>query len=191
MRDTQRGRVYKAERRMSTKGQEYASLDEMKKRIDRIATSKWWKFHFASTGKLTVVRQRGGARATGTFMVSFGKSMQYDLWIMHELGHIAVARWKGNHRHGPEFTRAYLLLVRRYMGASVADELKTHFKACGVKIARRKAAAIELKDYDTSKGYLVPKPGWKPKPPKVVWDEIQTQQEEFVLASPKETGELS
>jgi len=197
-RDSQRQKVYRSERMMSTKGTEYATLDEVGKRANKIALSKWWGFHFGKrTSKLAIERGRGGAKAIGGWMLRFGKSMQYDLWIMDELAHIAA--WHSESGgHGPEFTRAYLLLVRRYMGAGVADELRMHMKACGVKITRQQAHAIWSQKYKGNQhGVWIPKNGaFPPLKPKVIYEDPQPQNQDGsvseapeILAAPNPVDE--
>ncbi len=49
--------------------------------------------------------------------------------VLHELAHIC-----GHHHHGVEFTRAYLWLIRNFMGVAYEERYKAAFKRVGIEV---------------------------------------------------------
>ena len=131
MRDFQRSKVYKAERGAweCCDPEKLLSLEECQKLIKKAV-------RFMGRRCIPKVTDgRGRRRATFKFgALRGGPQIALPKWsrtrwvILHEYAH-AVA----DDHHGPKFTRAYIKLVRRFIGKIEAEILKIAFKQYRVK----------------------------------------------------------
>lgn len=143
-RDSQRSKVYKAEKvlqdhQTSTK---FNDLRECEKYINKIIhKSRWFRKNWLVT-KINTEPGRGHRRATASrYLGDYGRgvygTIQLPKWarhkavILHELAHIITP----NHQaaHGWMFANNFLLLVRHFMGREAADLLMASYKKHKVK----------------------------------------------------------
>lgn len=84
-----------------------------------------------------MIRDGRGARCAIAYTdlgeIALPRAMRKPLIIMHEMAHILTPR-KDIAPHGPEFTRAYLDIVRRFLGTAKAIQLWSAFRVYRVKI---------------------------------------------------------
>jgi len=147
-RDTQRGKVYKAEKHVP-EGRKFKTLVECQAYYDRITRSRWWMSRAES---VTIVLRDGrgcsNARAwtssfSGTFIL-LPRWSRCEIVMLHELAHVLRCRRYGgandiDHRpHGAGFVRAFLDLVGRWMGAETAKALRESMLEHGVRIVNRR-----------------------------------------------------
>jgi putative metallohydrolase (TIGR04338 family) len=90
-------------------------------------------------------RRNGAAHVYHLFRgsrIEFGPGSFHKATVLHELAHHYAPRAE---KHGREFARVYVELVRRYLGSNYARELRERFRARGVKHTRpRKLSAQAL-----------------------------------------------
>jgi putative metallohydrolase (TIGR04338 family) len=139
-RDTQRSRVYKAERDIWPIAKPLPTVKDMEAYADRLwkmkrfakkypAAINWW------SGPPSVGDGRGQRRALGS-----ASQIKMPLWsrtdaiVLHELSHTVTARAYGSvAAHGWQFCSTYLDLVLWMMGRAAHDRLKASFKASKVR----------------------------------------------------------
>lgn len=144
--DSQRSKVYKAERRAflpfesafgANDMRRWKTVGEMQSYVDRLLASAWWKRRWPTVTKI-VVKDGRGRRKAG----SAGGSILMPLWarkewvILHEIAHEVVGRTIGHRNvaaHGREFCQVYLELVGHMMGDDARKALKDEFQAHKVK----------------------------------------------------------
>jgi len=156
VRDSQRSKVYKAEREAfancnATMFREDYSLRECQQFADRVAHSKTWAglpdSPWVTRGsepwtKVYVKDGRGSPRARARM-----NTVMVPTWarnkptMIHELAHVATPGGVG--AHGPEFCRNYIALASRFLGERVATELKKAFRRNRVKFQKPKAMTPE------------------------------------------------
>ncbi len=66
----------------------------------------------------------------------FARNVSY---ICHEMTHTIARQLKTDDAHGPLFARSLLEVVNQFIGPKEAKELRSRFRAHGIKIARRSA----------------------------------------------------
>lgn len=147
-RDTQRGKVYKAEDHLSEalKGRKFKTLVECQAYYDHITRSRWWKTRaiktpiFLRDGRGTSIARAYSDWAGG--YINLPRWSRYEIVMLHELAH--VLRSRSHQRgvdtrpHGAGFVRALLDLVRRWMGPETAKALRASMLEHGVRIVNRK-----------------------------------------------------
>lgn len=136
-RDTQRARVYAAERTLPefrTKDLGYApSTDDMQRVVDKILADRFVRRDYGRRViRATHSQGRGGACASGS-TIRVSTYYRNRLIICHELAHCLTP---GAAAHGWHFCAAYLVLVRRMMGGEVAARLAAAFTAGRVKFRK-------------------------------------------------------
>lgn len=142
MRDSQRSRVYSAERQLSDRGARLETVQEMQAVVDSICRSRWFRNRFGSV-RITV-RDGRGRRAAGGIgwrntdgrcgYITMPRWSRHTLFVLHEITHVIQPH--GTAAHGREFARFFLQLVGWHMGATIAAELRAAYKRCGVKYVR-------------------------------------------------------
>lgn len=139
-RDSQRSKVYKAERRMSEHMGQKMTLCEVSNFVDKVVFSARFKALTQSVYHGIPVtigdgRGRTSACAIGYHTIKLPNWSRTKLVVLHELAHIAVTRSKDMMApsHGWQFCHAYLALVRTFMGVDAGDRLKGHFKEMKVR----------------------------------------------------------
>lgn len=152
-RDTQRERLYRAEREaflakgissMADAPKDFATMLAIDEYVETVRTSKWLAVHYPR-GAMAPVRLVGGRGCNATESRIMLAKWGYVKWIvLHELAHVVTDR---HHRyeklpgHGREFARVYLALVRRWMGVAEYEKLRREFKLHRVKYSVKKARA--------------------------------------------------
>jgi len=146
-RDTQRGKVYKAERHVA-EGRKFGTLVECQAYYDRIVHSRWWLRRAMPTQ--IFLRDGRGTRMARAYSNWAGGYINLPRWsrceivMLHELAHVLRCRRYGgandiDHRpHGAGFVRAFLDLVGRWMGAETAKALRESMLEHGVRIVNRR-----------------------------------------------------
>ena len=143
--DSQRSRVYKAERKTFKWGQTIpdallqAACNEI---LDmRVVRSRWPR------RKITVERGRGGGMAYDCWLSSSRITLGVEArneWVMcHEIAHCLT-----NSRcaaHGLEFVGVYLFLIKAVLGEEPAIRLSDAFKECKAKRSTKGIPAVRAK----------------------------------------------
>ena len=136
-RDTQRSKVYAAERTIEDWDTEKMSIPEIEEWVGKITRSKWWKNHpRGGSYKIEVRdgrgrRNAGGRRWVGKVVIKMPRWSRTKIVTLHEIAHGMqphLTAW-----HGREFCRTFLDLVVRWMGKDVARELRQSFVKHRVK----------------------------------------------------------
>jgi len=149
-RDTQRGKVYKAEEHLpeALKGRKFETLVECQAYYDRIVHSRWWLRRAMPTQ--IFLRDGRGTRMARAYSNWAGGYINLPRWsrkeivMLHELAHILHRRsnrYLGRadpRSHGASFVRAFLDLVRRWMGPETAKVLRESMLEPGVRIVNRR-----------------------------------------------------
>lgn len=145
VRDSQRSKVYKAERKalegLPCDELHDLSVQECQEIVDKVVSSRWWQGRYGMMLTPPTVKAGQGARwATARL---HEHTIVLPLWarkqwvILHELAHYAVRAPLSPYlkvaAHGPEFCKEYLALVKRWIGPEEAKALKASFKARRVK----------------------------------------------------------
>lgn len=157
VRDSQRGKVYKAERVIRTaNAQKFESIEEIQKYCDRITRSAHWRKLFEANGRFmmegryVVVSPKHHGRATGgdSWKIKYrskrrkmtpigGIELPKWAWnvpvVLHELAHVAASG-----KHGRMFARTYLALVRRWMGKDAGKLLLASFRKHRVRYMNKR-----------------------------------------------------
>ena len=161
-RDTQRARVYRAERaafytyngsgnKQLLFGKSYDSLRGKRNRVKDIVSSKWWgdKSRATSVQVRHYDKQLYGGEAY-TYLILMGIREDSELILIHELAHILQktacydyprkmgipARTSDIRAHGRAYCRIFLAMVRRFIGVEAHNALRLSFKKHNVKYAR-------------------------------------------------------
>ena len=149
-RDSQRARVYRAERVIhSTEAEPRYTMTKTRAYVRRVEKSALWAEMRRYRAAVDIGDGRGRSNAAAFAGLNY---ITLPIWsrqpavILHELAHLTVSTTAAG--HGPEFAQAHLKLVSRFMGAPAAKRLRDSYRANGVKVARgatatpaRKAAA--------------------------------------------------
>jgi len=132
MRDTQRQRVYNAERETSMWDKDRIdNIHDVREFVGKITRSAWYRRRFKTYSSILVKDGRRCRRAMGGFgVINLPCWTRTRLVILHELSHAVQppSAW-----HGREFCKIYLAFVKKWMGVEAYEELKASFKARGVK----------------------------------------------------------
>lgn len=149
-RDSQRSKVYKAERAVFTdnglRGKaDYTKESQLQRRVAHLCNTQTVKklrqefgFSYMREVKVRLVHGYGGAKSFGG-RIHFTTGSCHDWIILHELAHeIAPAHV---HHHWP-FAYVYLRLVSAFMGAEAAKKLKRSFKRHGVRFTPKRTRQI-------------------------------------------------
>lgn len=153
VRDTQRARVYAAERRafvppgtghIRETPRDFEDVRHADEYIETIRTSKWLATHYprAAMSPVRIISGRGCNATESRIMLARWGLVKWV--VLHELAHTVTDR---HHRyetlpgHGREFARIYLALVRRWMGVAEYEKLRAAFKMYKVKYSLKKQRA--------------------------------------------------
>lgn len=139
-RDSQRSKVYAAERATSMWGSErLETVPEIEKWLkSRLALVAIQRRYGQWINKRPIyvgdghARHNAGGDGRGIYMPTWSRT---KLVILHELAHTIVWRRYGSQTagHGWQFCATYLDLVRFILGAEAGEELKAAFKAGRVR----------------------------------------------------------
>lgn len=150
MRDSQRQKVYDAERSfyLANKGRTFGSVEEIEEYANKLIESAWFKRHFVSrTSRLKVLDGRGRRRG-GSFNMRHAITMpvwtRFEPYVLHEIAHLYAGRCKDSQHpqrhlspvHGWHFAFALRLLVTHQMGKEAGDALTQAFKDGKVRYRR-------------------------------------------------------
>lgn len=142
VRDSQRQKVYDAEKVIRRQGRSFSSIEEMQTYCDRLTGSAWFSRRWSVT-KIVVQRGREGTSAWANAM---RRIINMPTWawtedvVLHEISHILTERKYGKvAAHGREFARTYLELVRHQMGKEHGDRLRDSFRQHKVKFTKPRA----------------------------------------------------
>lgn len=132
-RDSQRSRLYKAEKVLHTPPQ-FETVQQCQDFVNEVMASRWaaarWKNRIE-------VRPGYGHRSATADPVS--QIIQLPVWarhhavILHEMAHCLNTGSRTYAWHGPEFAGLFLSLVHHVMGAESASKLRESFKANRVR----------------------------------------------------------
>ena len=132
-RDSQRQKVYDAERRafpQMFRRQLPADHDQMQAVIDAITQSAFWRKLCARSRriprKVELVRAKQRNAWANSYSISIPIRMRSVPLLLHELAHAAAPVAASHHW---VFCAIYLELVRHYMGNDWAKKLRAEFKA--------------------------------------------------------------
>jgi hypothetical protein len=131
-RDTQRQRLYDAERDAFGRTADGYTVEQMQALIDKWRSSKTLCKRYPRA-KLPVKVTDGRSRRRGAY--SYGKiamprAARSKRYLLHELAHHLVIEGPA---HGWQYAECYLYLVRVFMGRSAEEALKREFKAHRVR----------------------------------------------------------
>ena len=148
LRDSQRAKLYRAERDVVPRGQTFISVADMQAYVDRLVQSAWfagrWRYcHQGAHGHPFLVTDgRGRRRACCT-----GRTIKMPLWarselfLLHELAH-GINCWEhcDVRTHGWRFASILLDLVRHCMGKDTAAALRESFRRHRVRYTKLRAS---------------------------------------------------
>jgi putative metallohydrolase (TIGR04338 family) len=151
MPDSQRSRVYQAERALDRPewNRRLGTVQEIQDYVDRIVRSRWFRGAFPDFPGRIIVKDGRGRRRAGGWRTWDGGCITLPVWsrrasiVLHEVAHVVTPRRDAQGRrtaaHGREFAAAFLALVRRWMGAEAAAALRAAFRLHGVRYRPRRA----------------------------------------------------
>jgi putative metallohydrolase (TIGR04338 family) len=145
-RDSQKSKVYAAERRIQ-RGDQGWSYQETQDFVDRITRTRWWlnrqgpPFVYVKDGRGTrwalafdpYVTPKGEYRPA---TINLPRWARDPIVVLHELTHILTPATEA--AHGETFCGTYLALVKRFMDIETRDALRQSFREHGVKWTSRK-----------------------------------------------------
>lgn len=138
MRDTQRQRVYDAERKVPASPIGTGSMNEIVAFVEKVVGSAWWQ---RRSRVRTVICKDGRGRVNAC---AYGNTIKIPRWgrskmvVLHELAH--VLNDSGGAPHGREFAAAYLALVDRFGEPEAGKQLRA---AYAEKRVRWRGAKLE------------------------------------------------
>lgn len=147
-RDSQRSKVYKAERTIKAGKDRLETVAEMEKWITNLCKQKRIRSHFPELRRSFDVEDGRGRRAAGgsTWGITMPRWSRSKLVILHEMAHVVIERRytirapRVNGKwviqvavHGREYCAVYLKLVHLALGKAAMEELKAAFKAQRVR----------------------------------------------------------
>lgn len=140
MRDSQRQRVYDAERSIQAFDRTEDRIGDIKyveRWVKKVTSSKWFVKHYGVRHiHVGDGRRRRSANAYRTVLgsrVSFPRWARFKLAILHEIAHCASPR---DSKHNWVFSFHYLSLVKHFMGKEDHLELKKAFKTFRVRFRK-------------------------------------------------------
>lgn len=146
-RDTQRKRVYAAERVLDDYGR-IENVSEIQVYVNKIWASKWARKHFrmaCACFSPLVADGRGTRIARGGWQrLNLPRWARTKTVILHELTHALLPDEGAS--HGWQFAKAYLDIVRHVLGREAAAKLKAAYRQYHVRFRpkrRLSSAAIE------------------------------------------------
>lgn len=147
LRDTQRSRVYKSERKVLHFAKPLREVKDIERFIKKQLKRKAITRRYPDATREVLVHDGGGKRnasAYGGWKISIPLWARSDLIVIHELAHIVAHRhYRGSSiaSHGWQFCAIYLDLVRFIMGREAHDALKASFKAHKVRFTQPRTRA--------------------------------------------------
>ena len=139
MRDSQKSRLYAAERDAFDWGQTIKNED-LQVWLERNVLSRAWFRRRFGNRYIHVDLMRGGGRG-GFGQILLGREARNEWVMLHELAHNLAGTRAG---HGPEFAGIYLRLVHHVMGREVAACLRDSYKKHRVRYNMKSWPAAEI-----------------------------------------------
>lgn len=137
-RDTQRARLYRAEREAFDVYSEQVprlELPAVERFVTRVVGEAWFAETFGTLGTVRIKDGRGTRHAYSAYdQHRHGVLFSFPRWsrsvpvVLHEIAHPASLRRHGLvAAHGPEFAATYLALVARHLGQDAHARLEETF----------------------------------------------------------------
>jgi putative metallohydrolase (TIGR04338 family) len=144
IRDSQRSRVYKAEKAIwgAHMGEKFREVKDVERFIKKQMARKAITRRYPAATRKVAIHDGGGRRAAcawGTWKISLPIWARCELVIIHEMAHIVANRHYGERHiagHGWQFCSVFLDLVRFIMGREAHDALKASFKKHKVRFTK-------------------------------------------------------
>jgi len=144
-RDSQRSRVYRAERTVPP-DKFFNDIEEVREYVDKIVSSRWWKNRYPWVKKVFVEHRTRGCNALGyapslfctAGRISLPRWAWNNITVLHELAHTVVIPRPTIASHGPEYCKTLLALVDRWGPSEGGKQLRAAFKQHRVKYIVRK-----------------------------------------------------
>lgn len=147
-RDFQRQKAYRAEnsvRYQMINNNRYDSIEEIKKRVDKICSYKWFKDRWGERNVKVIYKSKGSALGNyGIGYIKLPKWAWNDLVILHELAHAITPPETGG-QHGRYWAATFLELVEKVMGKADYIILREAFKKNDVKYKQKRRLSEETK----------------------------------------------
>jgi hypothetical protein len=120
---------------------------ELRSLQQRVLRSKWWEKNVQGVALGNCIRVSPSSSFSqpccnydDTGSMTYGE-VSPPLALMHALAHHTVQYTDDMSPHGPEFAKAYLAIVRRFLGQDAKDNLNVAFAQHKVKTRTWSAAA--------------------------------------------------
>ncbi len=143
VRDSQKSKVYKAERSVQTllsdTEYKFTSLQQCIDFVCKIECSKWYKSVGLCGHNISISDGRGSSRARAycsSNRICLPRWARNKMTILHEICHM---HYTSNFvaSHGREFCKLFINAVKRWIGKEEADLLRYAYKTYGVKYVVR------------------------------------------------------
>lgn len=146
-RDQQRRRAYRAENAVPgfwvrDLGDD-ADGPEAQRFVDKVLASSWTRRNWPNLRPIRIELQRqnrGGASSHGTRRIVIARHAIGRALLLHEIAH-NLTHLTDDPGHGWRWAEAYLKLVRHFLGAEAAANLKRSFKANRVRFTKPRAGS--------------------------------------------------
>lgn len=140
-RDTQRSKLYAAERRAFGRSTaELPAVADVQAYVDKVVGTAWWIARWGfDPVRVADGRGSSSARCISTTGIAMPVDMRSKWVVLHELAHVVTQRqygWNVVPWHGWEFCDNYLAIVRHYLGADAADRLRAEMRAGRVRYTK-------------------------------------------------------
>lgn len=150
-RDSQRSKVYAAQRVLRPFSRNTMTFAECEQYLARVMASRWFRNRYGDHYAVSLI-DRGDRGGSATSWGSAKGHINLPSWarcewvLLHELAHnVTTFRWGYQSAgHGWQFCSVYLDLVRHFLGAEAHDALKTSFD--GNKVRYRQPRTRTLTD---------------------------------------------
>lgn len=138
-RDSQRQRVYDAERRaFALDTGLILDIHELRAWVAEVVASEWWHKRYPHIKEIIVGDGRGRRSACGFLrfwdsrgQIKMPRRFRFKWLTLHEIAHVITP---DHHSfHGVEFVRNLLLLIERFLGQGNAELLREEMMAGRVK----------------------------------------------------------
>lgn len=136
-RDSQRARVYRAERDVP-EGRHLPALADVQRYVDRVTASPLW-CRLAPGRPRVEVRDGRGRRRAGSYIgraaITIPRVHRRERHVLHELAHQLAEAGGGPDEpaHGWRFAAGLLLLLERFVAPDVAETLRCAYAGEGVR----------------------------------------------------------
>ena len=153
-RDSQRSRVYAAQQAAGhwDGSDRFASFGEARRYVERIFASAYVREHYPhASAPMEIVYNghRAGAVAVGSWRIEFGKHGLTKRTALHEAAHVIAG---ARARHGRDWARVFLDLMRHFMGPEAAAKLREQFVERNVKHRAKRTISPEQREVLRERG---------------------------------------